>query len=500
MCTGSTSIFRNFLYSVIAWAIIALSVFSCKSDKADRPNILFIIADDMGAWALSAESDLNAYTPHLDRLASEGIVFTQFFSNSANCSPSRACLITGRYPSETGITDVLGRAEVEGLPTDMITFPEALSSEGYRTAFIGKWHLGEHEREYWPDSRGYEKFAGFSEKGAQSLSPTIIVDGQWQTFEGAYTSDLLADFAISFIGEMHPSKTGDPFLLSLHFWAPHANTGFPDGMEPQHGGRSWLPLKDVDLLTWDTLKVRFPDPDFPNLDTLTLDRMIREYHASVHSVDRNVGRVLDYLETEGLLENTIVVFTSDHGYMSGHNGLWHKGRGWWMTFDQHDPAGVYGNRRINVFDHSLRTPCIVHWPKGLPAPDRLHNPLSFVDWFPTLIDMTGLQARPEWQLRGKSFYPLMQKKNVERDTDVYAEFTHLRSIRTKEWKLVLDFSADALHEFYHIAGDPEEKRNLFASDQPEHQEVKRELRKRIIKKMELLNDPLLLNWKAENNL
>lgn len=457
------------------------------------------MADDMGAWALSAESDLNAYTPHLDRLAAHGIVFTQFFSNSANCSPSRACLITGRYPSEAGITDVLGRADVEGLPTDMITFPEALSAEGYHTAFIGKWHLGEHRKEFWPDNRGYQKFAGFSEKGAQSLSPTIMVDGQWQTFEGSYTSDLFADFAINYIEEMHPSETGNPFLLSLHFYAPHANTGFPEGMEPQHGGRSWLPLKKEDTLPWDTLNVRFPDPDFPNLDTLTLDRMIREYHASVHSVDRNVGRVMDYLGNHGLLDNTVVIFTSDHGYMSGHNGLWHKGRGWWMTFDKKDPAGTYGSRRINVYDHSLRTPCIVHWPKGLPSPARIHEPLSFVDWFPTLMEMTGSEAPSKWQLRGKSFYPRMKGKDMSADSEVYAEFTHLRTIRTEHWKLVLDFSANGLHELYQIAEDPEEQQNLFASDLEEHQFIKRNLRKRIIEKMKLIEDPLLASWKEINN-
>ncbi len=457
----------------------------------NKPNIIFIMADDMGAWSLGADkSAINAFTPNLDKLANSGIIFNNCFSNGANCSPSRASLITGRFPSETGVTDVIN-SDKGGLSLELKTFPQLLKAEGYNTALVGKWHLGEYMDEYLPLNRGYLRFTGFPHGGCQSYSPEIMIENEWHTAHGKYTTDLLTDYAMSYIQEFSPKKTGKPFLLSLHYWAPHANTSFPDGMEPEHGGRSWLPLKSEDTAHWDTLSVQFPDPDFPNLDSVRLTRMIKEYHSSVHAVDRNIGRLLIFLKENSLLDNTVIIFTSDHGYMSGHNGLWHKGRGWWMTVDGIDTNGLYGDKRYNLYDNTTRVPCIIYWPKVIKQSSEIDETVSFVDWFPTLLSIAGIKDLEDLNLRGRNILPLLKKETLDWNNDLYTEFINLRSYRTPNWKLVLDFSLNPIHELYDLENDKNERYNLYNSKRDDIAEIKQDLQQKLIAKMKEINDPLL---------
>lgn len=265
-----------------------------KTEELLQPNILFIMADDMGPWTLSINQDPNTFTPELDKIGMEGAVFQNCFASGAVCSPTRASLITGRYPSETGITDYIPHGDSAGVDLSLKMFPELLQDAGYATVLVGKWHLGERSG-FLPTQRGYDRFTGFPHGGMQSMSPRIQVEGKWEMAEGAYTPDLLADYAMDYIKEFNPAETGKPFFLSLHFWAPHANTDFPEGMEPTYKGRSWLPMQDVDLLRWKGRDIELPEPDFPNLDIPLSLRMAREYYSSVHSVDRNVGKVMKLL-------------------------------------------------------------------------------------------------------------------------------------------------------------------------------------------------------------
>ncbi len=465
---------------------------SCKDIASEsRPNIIFIIADDMGPWALGVDKNaINAHTPNLDRMANSGILFNNCFSNGAVCSPARASLISGRYPSETDVIDVIGKNN-GGLSLELKTFPEILRSAGYNTALVGKWHLGEYTEDFMPLNRGYDRFTGFPHGGRQSFSPEIMVENEWHVAHGEYTSDLLTNYAMSYISEMNPAKTGKPFLLSLHYWAPHANISFPEGMEPKYEGRSWLPLKSEDIAYWDTLSVKFPDPDFPNLDADLLTRMIREYHSSVHSVDRNIGRLVEFLKVNSLLQNTFIIFTSDHGYMSGHNGLWHKGRGWWMTKDGMDPYGIYGDKRINLYDNSIRVPCIIYWPGEIKQPHKVDEIISFVDWFPTLLSLADIKIQENLLLRGQNLLPLLKKEAIDWNSELYAEFIHLRTYRTKDWKLVLDFSGDSIHELYDLKNDPTEKNNLYNNNRDDLLKVKEELKNKLIAKMIEIKDPLL---------
>lgn len=455
-----------------------------------QPNIVFVVADDMGAWALGKGGGPNSYTPVLDKMAGAGISLRNCFANGAVCSPSRAALISGRYPSETGVTDIIPQNTAGGLSLELSTLPGVLQAGGYNTALVGKWHLGEYKDAYMPRQRGYGRFTGFPHGGMQSMSPEIMIEDKWHTAEGAYTEDALTDYAMKYMQELDPARTGKPFFLTLHYWAPHANVKFPEGRKPTYKGRSWLPLNPEDTPYWDTLSVKLPDPDFPNLDKPLLERMIREYHASVHSIDRNMGRLISFLESHSLLENTVIIFTSDHGYMLGHNGLWHKGSGWWLTADESDPKGIYGTVRPNLYDNTLRVPAIIYWPGKIFSPVIINETVDFTDWFPTVLEMTGGKPTERLTLRGKSIVPLLHGKTRGWDNDLYAEYKELRTYRTPEWKIVLDFSDNRRHELYNLANDPAEKQNLYHSRDAVAVRQRDLLKSKLLAKMKTINDPL----------
>ena len=457
------------------------------------PNIVFVVADDMGAWALGSSGGPNSYTPNLDKMAGSGVLLQNCFANGAVCSPSRACLISGRYPSETGVTDIIPQNAPGGLSLELPTLPGVLQANGYNTVLVGKWHLGEYRDAYMPRQRGYGRFTGFPHGGMQSMSPAIMIEDKWHTAEGSYTEDVLTGYAMEYMQELNPAHTGKPFFLSLHYWAPHANVRFPEGRKPTYKGRSWLPLSPEDTPYWDTLSVKLPDPDFPNLDKPLLERMIREYHTSVHSIDRNMGRLMNFLKSHSLLENTVVIFISDHGYMLGHNGLWHKGSGWWLTKDESDPAGVYGTVRPNLYDNTLRVPGIVYWPGRIAAPVVVKETVDFTDWFPTVLEMAGCGLPGNTTLRGQSILPLFQGKAGRWNNDLYAEYKELRTYRTIEWKIVLDFSGAHRHELYDLLNDPEEKQNLYGSRDAAVVKQRDLLKDKLLAKMKAIKDPLIAN-------
>lgn len=456
-----------------------------------RPNVLFIMTDDQAPWTLSAQGHPNAHTPEIDKLARQGVLFDNCFANAAVCSPSRATLITGRYPTETGINPdgnvyVVQTNDETGLTPGIATWPAALRDAGYATALIGKWHLGHVHDEHYPTEHGYEVFSGWLHGGRCSRDPSIIIDREPRDFKGQYTSDVLTDIAMDTIGGFKDR----PFAMSLHYWAPHANNAVPDDFELPYQDRTWLPLREEDLAPWRDAELTIPNPEFPNLDLDRVRRMTREYHASVHSVDRNVGRLMSFLEREGLAEDTIVVFTSDQGYNMAHHGLWHKGNGRWITKKRQDPDGVYGNCRDNLFDNSLRVPCVMRWPRRFPHPFRLSEMVSFVDWFPTLLEMTETSAPDHAVSRGRGFLPLLNGEDVDWENGVFAQHRALRCFRDAEWKLVRDFGDAKLDELYHVWEDPCEKRNLIGEDNALIEPIKRRLDERIRRVMTEIGDPM----------
>lgn len=481
-------------------------LFSCKQEgriHSEKPNILFIVTDDQGPWTISAQSHANAFTPNLDELASKGVLFTRAYSVSAVCSPSRASLISGLYPTETGVGDWLVGSN--GIDSSLILWPEMLSDAGYQTAMVGKWHIGHAEEHYHPTHNGFQRFSGWPGGSGKSKDPVVMVEGMETMFEGEYTPDVLTDLTINYIREFK----SNPWVISLNYWAPHANTRFPEGFRPAGRGRSWLPMKEEDLEYWQNIDVVFPDPDFPDLDVELLDRMTREYHSSVHSVDRNIGRLMKYLEELDMIENTIVIFTSDHGFNMGHNGIWHKGNGRWLTKDERDPAGIYVypdslyrkyailDGRPNLYDNSLRVPMIIRWPGQTQEGAFIDEIVTHLDLYPTLLEMAGIKKPDDLLLRGSSLAPLLKGSDIDWDNTFFAQLTLpktnslLRSIQTKEWKYVHDFADSTKYEFYNMADDPRENNNLIDNADPFLIGRRESMRNRLLSRLWEINDPVL---------
>jgi len=481
---------RDFLKGVGA-TTASLLVHGCSANgpvhsrAGSRANIVFIMTDDQGPWAFGAAPDANARTPNIDRLADEGARLIRYFVTTPVCSPSRAELMTSRYSTEVGIPDYLsGRNKNLGLDRKFPVWPRILAENGYATALVGKWHLGQKD-EYYPTHYGYKEFTGFRVGGAISKDPMVEIKGKVRRVQG-YTPDILADYAIDFIRR----KRKKPFMLSLHFWAPHANTAnrTPDG------DRTWLPLSDADWKRFKDTDPVLPEPDYPKLDVPRTKRMMREYLASVASADRNIGRVLDVLDELKLAEKTIVIFTADNGYNMGHNGIWHKGNGRWLLLNDRGP-------RPNMYDNSLLVPAIVRWPRIIRPGRIINQTITNLDWFPTILAMAGLDVPDNIRIRGRNFLGLLKgEKPDDWDNDLFAQYTMwpwdqtgavLRTYRTRQWKLVRDFEHENMDELYNLKLDPDETRNLIDSRDPTVRRMGDWLNLKLLTRMQVIRDPAL---------
>ncbi|MDX1983360.1 MAG: sulfatase-like hydrolase/transferase [Bryobacteraceae bacterium] len=444
---------------------------------ARKPNLVFLYSDDQGAWTLG-RSNRQARTPHVDGLCRDGVSFANSFVTTPVCSPSRASLMTSRYALEVGIEDYLAPQEdaAIGLSHRFPVWPKALREAGYRTGLVGKWHLG-YRPEFHPTRYGFEYFAGFVGGGSGPMDPSLEVDGVTRQFQGS-TPDIFTDHALAFIR----AHRREPFALYLHYREPHASNAPGGGTR-----RTWLPLPDEDWAPFEKLDPVVPNPDFDNLDVPQVKRMMREYLASCACLDRNVGRVLAELSGLGLAEDTIVVFTSDNGMNMGHNGIWHKGNGRWIL------KGNQGNRP-NLYDNSLRVPAVIRFPGRARAGITVNRTITNLDWFPTLLSLTGTPMPKEAQIRGRDLTPLLSGRAMQWDDELYAEYNmrhsakaDLRAWRTAEWKMVRDLRNPGRDELYHLQLDPAETRNLIHSTDSAVQRARAELERKLAVKIKQLD-------------
>ncbi|MCF7668633.1 MAG: sulfatase-like hydrolase/transferase [Verrucomicrobia bacterium] len=445
-----------------------------------KPNIIFIMTDDQGPWAFGKSGNPNAVTPNLDKLSDEGAWLPNSFVSTPVCSPSRASLLTSRYGTELGITDwIHPSVEPElGLDPDTITWPEVLQDAGYVNGLVGKWHVGTKDR-FHPTNTEYDFFMGFRGGATSVKDPSLELEGETSKFEG-YTTDILTDYALQFI----TNNLDRPFMLSVHYRAPHA---------------PWLPVPDDDWAPFENLDPQIPNPDYPKLDIPRVENMTREYLASVKGVDRNIGRILETINSYGVSDNTILIFTSDHGYNVGHNGIWHKGNGHWILTD---PPPATPNiplwQRPNMYDNSLKTPTIIRWPGVIEPGTVITQSVCNLDWYPTVLHMAGVDAPANTIIRGRNIVPLLVDQSIPWDNNFYAEYsthhqstTAMRMYRTPEWKLVRDFINPERDELYNLASDPNETSNLINRNSTEIKEVIATLHDKIIEKMEETGDPML---------
>jgi len=455
------------------------SLVSAKGPEVQKPNVVFILTDDQAPWALGLSGHPHADTPHLDKLFKQGMWLKKSYVVTPVCSPSRTSLMTSRYGSELGVTDwIHPRNEPDlGLNPKTVTWTEAMQSAGYRTGLVGKWHLGVPDK-FHPTKTGFDYFMGFRTGGNKVIRPTLEVNGKDQQVDG-YTYDILTDDALRFIDR----NKDRAFLLCLHYRAPHT---------------AWLPQPDSDRKPFENLDPKIPNPDFPNLDVERVKRMTRDYLGSVKGIDRNVGRVLKHLDQLRLSENTIVVFTSDHGYSMGHNGIWHKGNGHWAL----KPAppvtnpNIPRNQRPNMYDNSIFVPTAIRWPGKIAPNSALDLPVANLDWYPTLLNLTGVPLPKGETIRGRDITPALLGKDIEWPDVCYGEYsthhqskTHMRMIRTSNWKLVRDFLNPERDELFDLKNDPAESRNVIG--QKKNAVVVRELHTQILTHMKAVKDPVL---------
>ncbi len=455
---------------LIVIAIVLALILLSEAAQPERYNLISIVTDDQAHWSVGAYGNREARTPNMDRLAREGARFINAFVATPVCSPSRASFLTGLYGTQVGITDYIAPSEAEagvGLPPQQTTWPEVLQRHGYITALIGKWHLGS-KPQFHPTRHGFHHFFGSLRGSFEPMDPTLEVNGKETKLKGP-ASDLITDEAIRFV----ENNRARPFALLVHFREPH----LPYGPMP---AEDTAPFADLDPTV----------PQAPGLDVAQVKQWTREYYAAIHAVDRNLGRLLSRLDELNLARKTIVLFTSDHGYMIGHHGLHTKGNAWWVA------GGIRGPQRPNMFEESIRVPLIIRWPGVAKPGSEITEPVSNIDMFALVLGMLGTPVPARVRHQGLDFSPLLRGQKIAwRDAifgqyDVHNDgFRHLRMIRTSKWKLVRHYFSNFLDELYDLEKDPGETRNLYR--QAGYQQIRDQLQERLTAWQRSIDDPIL---------
>ena len=435
---------------MLLWLAIHLALAPAPLQEeapAEPPNIVFILADDLGWGDLGCFGQERIQTPNLDRMAEEGLRFTHFYAGSTVCAPSRACLMTGLH---TGHARVRGNARVPLEPED-VTVAEVLRGAGYRTALVGKWGLGEPETTGVPLEQGFESFYGYlNQRHAHDYYPNYLWrDGEKEPLEGnvseggvaseraKYSHDLFTAEALRFLRE----SAKRPFFLYLAYTIPHANN--------ERGAAEGNGMEVPDLGP-------YADRDWPEPQ--------KAHAAMITRLDRDVGRVLDLLVELGIDERTLVLFSSDNGT--------HREGG--ARPDFFESSGPLRGHKRSLHDGGIRVPTIARMPGRVPAGAVCEVPLAFWDFLPTAAELAGVSAPPD--LDGISFVPALEGREQPAHEHLYWEF-HERgfsqALRVGDWKVVRK-APDAPLELYDLSRDPGEERDL-AAEHPEQIERARAL-------------------------
>jgi len=433
----------------------------------DAPNLITIVTDDQARWAMGLYGNQEIRTPNMDRIGREGINFTNAFVATPVCSPSRATYLTGLWPSQHAIREViLVPDEAAGVGLRSPTWAEVLQQNGYRTALIGKWHLGGGPK-FHPTRHGFHEFVGFTSGASQPRDPELEINGEIVRSEG-FLTEILTDHAIAFI----KANRNRPFALSLHYRAPH----LPYGPVPNENAVYYQGLDPT-------------IPDLPGLDREQVKQWTREYYASISSVDRNIGRLLNVVDELELSHNTIVLFTSDNGYNLGFHYLSTKGNGSWIA------GGATGPIRPNMFDTSIRVPLVIRWPAVIKPGSESEELISQIDIFRTILGALQIELPEEAEPEGVDFSPLFWGKQVSIREVLFGQYdmhqaalSNMRMIRTRRYKLVRHLGTHYLDEFYDLESDPNELNNLIRN--PEYLDRILEMNDQLTRWRERIGDNL----------
>lgn len=432
-----------------------------------RPNIVFIYCDDLGYGDLGCFGSDVIRTPHLDALAEQGVRFSQWYSNSPVCSPSRASLLTGQYPKETGIDQIVGgERHTPGISQHVPLISEILKQQSYRTAIFGKWHLGAAP-ESRPNARGFDQFCGFL-SGCVDYYSHIFYHGTpgvqnthdlWENENeiwdnGQYLTDIITERSVEYIQEQRAAK--EPFFLYAAYNAPHYPMHAPKEVMDRYSHLPW-------------------------------DRQVMA--AMISAVDDGVGEIVAALKRADQWDNTLIFFSSDNG-PSSESRNWLDGRQ-----DEYygGSAGLFRGHKASLFDGGIREPAILYVPSSLregeawcdtdkqeaPAswiktshPGRIsHEVAMMADMVPTVLDYAGVEA-DENAFAGRSLKSMLEHGEASPHERLYWEYNKQLAVRSGDWKLVLngklDFFKDQPDEVHlsNLKEDPGERFNL-AADYPE---------------------------------
>lgn len=420
------------------------------SQKSKKPNIIFVLADDLGYADINSFDPLhrNYYeTPNIDKLAAQGMKFTQAYTNAANCSPTRAALISGQYYPRQPVYHagdpyqgkMIPAPNAHALPPEKVTMAEALKQAGYATGFIGKWHIGDPPTTG-PEQQGFDVNIG----GYNAGNPNNWEGGYFQpnnnsyihdAKEGEYLTDYLTRKAIGYI-EDHQKE---PFYLQLSYYTPHSPFQAPEQLVEKYKRK-----KGVD------------GHDHPT------------YAAMIESLDRGVGQLMDKLDELEMAENTIFIFYSDNG---GRGGYGYLGR---EENDITDNSPLKGGK-TTFYEGGIRVPLIVRWPQVIEAGVQSEEPVISIDFYPTFLEAAGIEKPENYLLDGFSLLSLFKNPNASLDRQsLYWHFPGYPNnpwrtgpvsvIRDGSWKLMKFYETSQI-ELYNLNQDISEQHNL-ANEQP----------------------------------
>ncbi|MGB9747684.1 MAG: arylsulfatase [Bacteroidales bacterium] len=459
----NTKSFPEFIFSSGGWNIKLLaitcvtgSLFSCSPEKKkDAPNIIFIVADDLGYGDLSCYGQKRFQTPNIDRLAKEGMLFTRFYAGSTVSAPSRSCLMTGMH---TGHTYIRGNKELqpEGqwpLPDSAVTLPEVLKQQGYITGAFGKWGLGFIDTEGDPNRQGFDEFFGYN---CQRLAHNYYPEYLWKNHEkillpendsgktGLHSAVLIQKEALQFI-EKNKDK---PFFLFFPVTIPHAELSAPEEYMEKHRGK-YEPEKSFQGID--------SGPDFRKGGYASQPNGHAAFAAMINMLDDYVDEIMTKLEELGIAENTIIIFNSDNGpHLEGG-----------ADPDYFDSNGPLRGYKRDLYEGGIRVPMLVRWPGKIKPGSVTEHIAAFWDIMPTLAEIAGTKT-PEG-IDGISFVPTLLGKGKQKQHDyLYWEFHEQggkQAVLMGDWKgvrLEANKNPEGKIELYNLREDTAESREISA--------------------------------------
>jgi arylsulfatase A-like enzyme len=414
---------RDFIKSLCFGAASAMLPKGSKAKKNRKPNVIIIFADDQGSVDMNCYGAKDLVTPHMDSIAKKGVRFTQFYSLAPVCSPSRAGLLSGKTPQKAGVPGNIG-IDKEGMPSKEYLIPEMMKKAGYRTAHIGKWHLG-HFKETMPNGQGFDYSFGhmvgcidnyshfFYWKGPNKHD--LFRNGKEVYHYGEFFPDMMLKEACGYIEK----NRAHPFFMYYAMNTPHY---------PYQGDPKWLDHYK---------KLKYPR----NL-----------YAAFISTMDERVGALLKKIRDLGLEKDTIIIYQSDNGHSIEERA--HFGGG---------SSGPYSGAKSSVLEGGIRLPAMISWPGKLPENEVRGQMAVGCDWYPTIAELVGIKL--EHEIDGKSLMPVIKSKNAPSQHKVFnwalGKKINQWAVREGPWKLVFNpRGRDKGLYLYNIPKDPAEKKDL----------------------------------------